>query len=154
MPNIPASDRFERMLRRSILYPSDQCVLWPLSLDRDGYGQFHESVTNRSLRVHREALLRVCLPEAGMTAAHSCINRHCFNQSHLSWKTIKANHEDKHAHGTAQLGQRNPSSKLTASQVREIRKSTLSQRRIAEIYGVTHGTIGAIKKFKTWGWLT
>ena len=59
--------------------------------------------------------------------------------SNLEWVTAKEN--SAHAWST---GLRNR--KLTAEQVREIRASNLSQRKLGEIYGLSHVNIGRIKR--------
>lgn len=59
--------------------------------------------------------------------------------SNLEWVTAKENS----AHALA-TGLRNR--KLTAEQVREIRASNLSQRKLGEIYGIDQTTVGHIKR--------
>jgi hypothetical protein len=54
------------------------------------------------------------------------------------------------------LGGRNPATKLTESQVLEIRKKTVERRRYAVVaseYGVTESAIKAIAYGTAWGWL-
>jgi hypothetical protein len=59
-------------------------------------------------------------------------------------------------HGTRLLGERTNSSKLTALQVREIRRELAAGRTHAPIaadYGVSPQTIDRIALGKIWGWL-
>lgn len=65
----------------------------------------------------------------------------------LRWATRSENHADKHEHGTALVGELAPNSKLTNSQVSEIRKrlkSGTTQKEIAGQYGVHRATITKI----------
>lgn len=71
----------------------------------------------------------------------------------LRWDTRKNNHRDKHIHGTALIGERNPLAKLTTHRVREIR--ALSARGvpgvvIADLYDVTPANISCITRGYTW----
>ena len=66
--------------------------------------------------------------------------------SNLEWVTASEN--SAHAWAT---GLRLPSNrKLTADQVREIRASNLSQRKLGEIYGIDQVNIGRIKRRETY----
>jgi hypothetical protein len=99
----------------------------------------------------------------------------------LRWATCSENMQDKRQHGTAPLGDRNGArlyperlargakngkhtrpektprgerhgcARLTTQQVIAIRSDTRSERKIAEVYGVTRGAITGIKRRKTWG---
>lgn len=63
--------------------------------------------------------------------------------SNLEWVTAKEN--SAHAWSTGLLNR-----KLTADQVREIRTSKLSLIKLGEIYGLSHGNIGRIKRRETY----
>jgi DNA-binding XRE family transcriptional regulator len=72
----------------------------------------------------------------------------------LEWKTHRENIEDKVRHGTNLNGERNHQSKLTVSQVLEIKnRSSESQRKLAKEYGVSKTVIGLIHAGKTWKYL-
>jgi hypothetical protein len=72
----------------------------------------------------------------------------------LRWATYAENEADKRRHGTDAGGERNPSVKLTAEQVAEIRSSTDRARgycgRLAEQYGVSRTQISAILTGRAW----
>ena len=72
----------------------------------------------------------------------------------LVWGSTKDNYRDSVRHGTARgRGSTNPQSKLTESQVIEIRERVKSgevQMRLAEEYDVHFATINAIHKRKNW----
>lgn len=65
--------------------------------------------------------------------------------SNLEWVTAKENNIHAWATGL-QLPRPCPNRKLTADQVREIRTSKLSQRKLASIYGLSQSSIGCIKR--------
>ncbi len=94
----------------------------------------------------------------GMQVCHSCDNPYCVNPEHLWVGTHHDNHRDKmnkgrHNNGRSP-GELNGSSKLTQSQVDEIRarysprKVTMEQ--LAREYGVAKSTISFIVKRVSW----
>ena len=116
-----------------------ECWLWTLSLNHNGYGQFH--LRGKPKVAHRIMLERVLgrtLGE-GMFALHSCGNRHCCRPEHLREGTHQENMDDRTRDG-------NTHHLLTEDQVRAIRADPRSHRVIAEEYGVSHTTIGEIKR--------
>lgn len=75
-------------------------------------------------------------------------NRPC----NLRWGTALDNAADKQRHGTMACGERHGCAKLTAEQAGEIRllKGTLSQRKLAAMYGVSRRAVTFIHHGKTW----
>lgn len=135
---------------------TDECVLWPYATNGRGYGKF---LRNKVLcYTHRLS----CEMEHGLApfpraeAAHSCRNRHCFNPRHLRWATRAENAADTIRDKTSTRGSRQPTSKLTEYQVREMRiyaRSGVKHRDLATYYGVSYQTISQIMRGKRWGWL-
>jgi DNA-binding transcriptional regulator YiaG len=58
-------------------------------------------------------------------------------------------------HGTSPKGERNGSSRLSEDQVREIRslRGRVSQRKIAQTFGIAQMTVSDIQRRKSWPWL-
>ncbi len=83
---------------------------------------------------------------------HACDNPACFNPSHLSLGTRGQNNRDRHEKGrTVGLsGSLNGRSKLSPSQVEDIRLDARANTVIASEYGVSPSTIGRIKNNKTY----
>lgn len=85
----------------------------------------------------------------GFVVRHKCDNGLCINPEHLEIGTPKQNSEDMVKRGRNKNGPR----KLKDSEVDEIRKyfktKILSQKQIAEKYGVSPQTICDIKKGRT-----
>lgn len=75
--------------------------------------------------------------------------------SNLSWKTRKANHADKHRHGTRQCGENAGGHKLTEAEVLEIIADgrRTSGPKLARKYNVSHNAIYAIWNKKSWTYL-
>lgn len=75
------------------------------------------------------------------------------SKGNLSWGTAKDNCEDKRKHGTIPIGSRHWKSKLTESDVYQIKKllcSGLAQKEVGRRLGVGHRTIHMIAKGRHW----
>jgi hypothetical protein len=139
-------------------YDGSQCLMWPYGAGHDGYGLI--DIGGKKRRVPRI----ICeiengpAPEPGMDAAHSCGNGHlgCIARKHLRWATRKENVADARAHGTFARGETNGHSKLTESDVLDIRmmRGKVRVSRLAEKYGVSPSTISAVQYGTTWGSVT
>lgn len=85
---------------------------------------------------------------------HECCHRNGVKSDcrfdNLKWGTKKENANDKHLHGTTIKGELSPNSKLTESQVIEIRSMQGTNVAIAKHYGVTDVLIGKIKRRESW----
>lgn len=138
-------------------YASDECLVWPYSRDTNGYAKVAIDGNMRPVsrvlceRVHGNA------PSPEYETAHSCGrgNDGCINPRHLRWATHTENIADKLIHGTWLRGEKIAQSKLTEHDVLEIRSllARVSQREIAERYGVTQSTVARIQSGEIWGWL-
>jgi hypothetical protein len=85
---------------------------------------------------------------------HICDNPACINPDHLIEGTNSDNSRDMRERGRSARGIKHHSSKLTEQEVLEIFNSTTNNRELAEKYEVAEGTIGFIKKGRTWKHLT
>lgn len=100
----------------------------------------------------------------GMVVMHTCDTPLCVNPDHLVLGTVKDNNRDRERkHRGAWQRNGMPSAidrnvnKLVPHQVLEIRrrleKGGVSQREIADIYGVHPSVISDIKRRKLWSWV-
>jgi hypothetical protein len=136
-----------RWLREHVSYVGDNCLVWPFKKNKNGYG----AITNnkKTIPVHRF----MCIlahgepPDVGLEASHSCGNRICVNPRHLRWKTSAENSQEKHEHGTMAVGERNGNSSLTEADVIKIKsmRGSLSQRKIAKMFGVSQATVNRLQ---------
>lgn len=134
-----------------------ECLLWPFFVDRTtGYGRISMKTPgggSKSGSAHRYMceLSKGPPPSRRHQAAHACGNKQCVNPRHLSWKTQKQNEADKLIHGTATRGVRSGAAKLTAEDVVAIRGATgVTQKALAERYGVSRGHIAALRSGRFW----
>lgn len=137
-------------------YSGDGCLIWPLSRTVKGYG--HGKLEGKGQSVHRYVCRRVHgePPTRNHQAAHSCGKGSlgCINPHHLSWKTPTENCADRLVHGTHTRGEKQPRSKLTGSEVEEIRSLSgqRSHRVIAEMFGVSRTTVWGIMAGRRWSY--
>lgn len=126
------------------------CLIWMGPVTKtSGYG--HMVIKSKPFRPHRVAweLAFGQIPE-GLSVLHRCDIRTCINPSHLFLGTHHENMRDMAAKRRAAVGAKNGSAKLTMDKVSEIRGSLLSNRRLADEYGVCTATISNIRTMKNW----
>jgi len=125
------------------------CILWPKSWHKRGYGQRYYK--GRQWYAHRAAWdeQRGPIPK-GMCVLHKCDNPRCVNIEHLWIGTMADNQRDMAQKKRSMLGERHPGAKLTGKQVKEIRASKLSGKELGVKYAVTRDAIYAVKKYRNW----
>jgi hypothetical protein len=132
-----------------------ECLLWPYGTVM-GYGSL--VLDGRTHAVHR----LVCIhfngppPSNKPYAAHNCGVRLCCAKFCLRWDSPKGNSADRLLHGTQLRGEDQPNSKLTTEDVIQIRslRRSVTEDEIAQIFGVSRGTISCIMQRRTWAWLS
>jgi hypothetical protein len=127
------------------------CWLWTGYRDNGGYGRFW--LRKGNVKVHRFSyeLHNGQIPE-GKEVMHVCDRRDCCNPAHLRAGSHEENMYDMKVKGRANpvRGENKKNAKLTATQVIEIRNSTIAQRQLAIIYGVRPCQISKIRTGKEW----
>lgn len=130
----------------------DGCWGWRGSLS-DGYGclfsrEYSIYANRASWVIHRGNI-----PD-GFLVLHKCDNRSCTNPDHLFLGTSKDNTQDMMKKNRGCAGEKSVTAKLTIDKVREIRQllssTSLTQRFLANKFGVTAMVIHQIKYNKTW----
>ena len=150
----PNGEPMRLAIESASILGKSECISWPYNRNSAGYGMVSGRLAHRIVCeiAHGSA------PTPTHEAAHSCGKGHegCINPDHLSWKTRAANLADRVEHGTHDRGERNSQSKITESQVREIRslKRKSSLREISEAFGISKSTISLIHRGKRWAWVT
>jgi len=130
--------------------------------DREGYGRFQRRARgNESVwRAHRFAFESFYGRNPGeLCVMHSCDNPPCCNPRHLSLGTHADNVADKEAKGRGNppRGERNASAKLTAADVREMRRmreTGWSAKAVATRFGVSQPTASRICNRLKWRHIT
>lgn len=127
------------------------CWEWFAS-KRHGYGQIN--VEGTPLAAHRVSyeVHRGPIPD-GLHVCHHCDNPACINPEHLFLGTNDDNMADRDAKGRGIIfrGEGHGSSKLTEADVRAIRAAKgVSQRKLAEVYGVSGKQICMVRNGKQW----
>lgn len=142
--------------------PSGTCHEWTLSTNTHGYGQVmlpRRLTAGRMVlaRTHQVAwqLIHGPLP-VGMCVCHRCDNRPCCNPDDLFLGTKADNAHDMVAKGRSARGERNGLTRLTNSNVIDIRarlQSGIPRRVLASEFSVNVRTISRIALRQVWGHL-
>jgi hypothetical protein len=129
---------------------TDGCWNWTGAKSTTGYGCF--VLNGKTVKPHRYVM---GFPKG--CVLHHCDNRACVNPDHLYIGTYADNARDAvkrgRMHKLDNRGEKNSQAKLDWGKVREIRellKQGITQRKIAEMYSVSQGTIMFINTGKTW----
>lgn len=144
-------NRFEEKIE---MVTESGCWIWMGSAYPSGYGCME--LNGSATPTHRISweLYRGEIP-AGLFVLHHCDTPACCNPHHLFLGTNQDNMTDMKNKGRGKpapivLGEKNPSSKLTAVQIVRIRKDNRSQTTIAKQYGVTQSNVSLIKRGLSW----
>ncbi len=131
-------------------YDGEECLIWPYGGER--YAKL--KMNGKHVLVHRYLcqLVHGDPPTLAHEAAHNCGVSQCVNRWHIEWKTTAGNQADRLIHGTDMRGEKSPNAKVTADQVREIRRlnGSLPQYEIAARFGVSQAAINSIVLRKSW----
>lgn len=133
-------------------------------IDSDGYLRYilrDEEGGKRSICAHVLVALSFIGPPPSPSheVAHNNGSKVCCHYSELRWASRMENHADIEVHGTSPVrGERNPHSKVTEEQVKEIRREyrkiknsrTRSVSELDKKYGLHRATILKIARGKTW----
>lgn len=157
MRRVPVLDRFWAKVRPE---PGDRCWLWSGGTCR-GYGILSDRTRpggKKATYAHRfsREIAYGPIPDA-LCVLHRCDVRNCVNPAHLFLGTRDDNNKDRMRKGRGGshliAGEFNKNSKLTETQVREIRERRASGATtvaLAAEYGVTTPLISYIVKRRIW----
>ena len=161
--NLPILSRLEnkdidRFLLKVDKKGNDDCWEWKASRDKYGYGRL--TLKGVSLKAHRVAWTinnKIEIPQ-GLHVLHKCDNPPCCNPNHLFLGDARDNSIDMVEKGRGktsdQTGEANGNSKLTESDVVEIRRlyssGQYTYKELASQFNVHFDLIGRIVKRKNW----
>jgi hypothetical protein len=136
---------------------TETCWLWTASLS-GGYGNLR--LGEKTVKAHRLSWeLHVGEIPDGLCVCHNCPggdNPKCVNPTHLFLGTKKDNTRDavKKGRWGFRKGSTRHVHKLTEAQVQDILRSSLSQTKLGQLYGVTQGAISHIFNKRNWTHVT
>ena len=122
----------------------DGCWIWKAGLTSEGYGEIWINGRVRKAAICAwELEYKKSFPK-GKMACHTCNNPSCVRPDHIYVGDNSTNMLDAVEAGT------HNTVKLTWEQVKEIRSSSLSRRKLAIEYGVSISNIRHILQHNTW----
>jgi len=143
--------RFEAKFVKGL---NSDCWLWEGGTSGKGYGQVWNE--QKQEKAHRAAwkLYRGEIPK-GLCVCHSCDTPLCVNPNHLWLGSQAENIRDMHAKGRGkqQNGEAHHNAKLTEEDVRAIRASLQSSRKLALIFNISSSQVSRIKHREHWKYL-
>lgn len=151
--NIPLESRFQRRIAEP---NSNGCMLWLGAVNNRGYGILRGRGTKSY--AHRVAyeLAYGPIPD-GLFVCHRCDVRNCCQPLHLFLGTNADNTADKVNKGRHKKGEQMHSAKITAEQVREIRRryaaGGVTLQELNDEYGLS-SQASAIVSRRTWKHVT
>jgi len=140
----------QRILKHSDPIADNGCWVWKGGVSNAGYG-LCGSVDRKTESAHRVSFKAFVgeIPK-GKVIAHICDNKLCVNPAHLFLATHAENSADMVAKNRSARGEKCGKSKLTEEQVKFIRESNLSHRKLGAMFNVSHANIGYVKRGATW----
>lgn len=148
----------EKHREKIVFAGPDECWLWTAYRNQKGYGTV--ASRGKTRKAHREVYEDVHGEGSaiGLLVRHRCDVPACVNPAHLELGTYADNYRDMVVRGrrrvVATKGAAHGRAKLTEADVIAIRSlsgdQTLSQREIAQKFGVNHSIISGIVRRKGW----
>ena len=127
-----------------------KCWNWTASIRTGGYGQI--AWRGRPIGAHRASwfIHNGPIPE-GLDVLHKCDNRRCVRPGHLFLGTNDDNNADREKKGRTAWGEALPQSKLSAQDVKYIRKAFRSFKiSISKKFKIKDVTVSSIIWRKRW----
>jgi len=125
------------------------CLLWTGAKSHSGHGQVY--VDGKLDRTHRVAwtLAKGSIPE-GLCVLHRCDTPACVKVDHLFLGTQSENMQDMMQKGRGAKGSRTGSAKIDEATALKIRNDPRPLSVLSAEYGLSIGTLSALRNGKTW----
>ena len=147
----------ERFDKKYEVVTESGCWLWTASTFNTGYGRFGKNVDGKwkTGSAHRASytIHKGDIPK-GMYVCHRCDVKTCVNPDHLFLGNNQDNMSDMINKGRSLTGSKNPNSKLSEKEVKEISvllEQGVYQKDIAKRYNIVQSTVSVIKLGDHWG---
>lgn len=114
-----------------------ECWVWTAGKNSHGYGAFKLDGKTVGSHVVAYMITNGCPVPKGMEVCHTCDNPPCVRPDHLWLGTRRDNAQDAARKGRTSHGEKHHKSKLSDSDVQQIRKDDRSLSKIANDYGVS-----------------
>lgn len=136
-------------VRVAVTADDTRCWEWQGARSPLGYGSVGQN--GKVIRAHRYALSLAtgAMPD-DLCVLHLCDNPPCCNPKHLRWGTLRENNEDAWQKGRMKRGEAVYNARLTANQVKAIRRDTRPRPVIAKEFGVSVSTVQGVQTRKNW----
>ncbi len=147
------------MLLQNIEHIENGCINWNGAKNNNGYGKCGNTYWAKYYKINMAHQLSFIIAygnyERYFQINHTCDNRLCVNPDHLYLGTQQDNIRDMETRERRRVlkGENHRGSKLTESQIFDIRKLCLdgySNKQIAGLYAVTPAAISSIKNRRSW----
>jgi hypothetical protein len=137
-------------LKDRVGYDSDECLIWPFSVNYQGYGQVgYYGKVKKAHRIMCE-LAHGAPPTPKHVAAHSCHNGHggCVHPKHLDWKTARQNVLERQNVPDMLWPTRQTS--IPAEHIAKIidLRGKMNQREIGKMFGISYQHVSVIQRGK------
>ena len=133
------------------------CIIWEGGCFANGYGSVYDEKKKRHTQAHRYYYEQAYgdIPK-GMLIRHTCHTRKCINPEHLKLGTHQDNRNDdmNTGHQFEMIrGEKQHLSKLTETDVLNIRKKEMSAMKYSKKYNINITQIYRIWNRQNWSWL-
>ena len=141
----------ERFWEKVDIQREDECWNWLGAKNIQGYGNFSkDGITRQASKIAHELVYG---SSEGYWVLHNCDNPACVNPKHLFLGNQHDNMQDAARKGRT-VGENSANSKLSNSQVQEIRElwktGLYKQQQLSELFGVARTTINNVVNYYQW----
>ena len=136
----------KEMLISKSIENENGCLVWQRGRNSYGYGIVYDKGNSKQFAAHRVMMqLELETDIAGHHVLHTCDNPSCINPNHLKLGSHKDNMADKKEKGRQCKGFDHGSCVVTPEQVDIILSDKRSTRKIANMLGISHGTVHRVR---------